>query len=327
MTQHATDHASKDLLIKADGLHKRYGGHLAVNDLNLELRKGEILGLLGPNGAGKSTTLRMLSGCLAPTSGRVQINGIDISENAKAAKQAIGYLPERPPVYHELSVDEYLTFCAKVHGVARYERASALLSAKRDCGLEHVGHRIIGNLSKGYQQRVGIAQAIIHRPEVIILDEPTVGLDPIQIREIRKLIKDLGEHHTVILSSHILSEIQATCSRVVIINNGHIVFSETLAALAATAMAERILVALRHAPAPDALKVEGVENVTHMADGRFRIDPAPGADPREAIASKAVAEGWGLVELASERKTLEEIFVELTTSDNNSNTTASKEAA
>ncbi len=323
MTQPKTE----QVLIKADSLNKRYGSHHAVADLNLELRKGEILGLLGPNGAGKSTTLRMLSGCLAPTSGQIEINGVNIGSDAKAAKDAIGYLPERPPVYAELSVDEYLLFCAKLHGVEKHERHSALLSAKRDCGLDKVGHRIIGNLSKGYQQRVGIAQAIIHRPEVIILDEPTVGLDPIQIREIRKLITELGEHHTVILSSHILSEIQATCSRVVIINNGRIVFSEGLEALAATAMAERILIALRHPPEADKLKIEGVATVTLMADGRFRIEPEAGADPREALAELAVKQGWGLVELASERKTLEEIFVELTTSDNNSNITISKEAA
>ena len=308
---------SEQVLIKANSLNKRYGSHQAVADINLELRKGEILGLLGPNGAGKSTTLRMLSGCLAPSSGTVALNGINIAEDAKAAKQAIGYLPERPPVYAELSVDEYLMFCAKLHGVDQAKRKDALTSAKKDCGLDHVGHRIIGNLSKGYQQRVGIAQAIIHRPEVIILDEPTVGLDPIQIREIRKLINALGEHHTVILSSHILSEIQATCSRVVIINNGQIVFSEGLEALAATTMAERIVIALRQPPASEQLKIEGVASVTELADGRFRIEPEADADPREALAAKAVTEGWGLIELSSERKTLEEIFVELTTSDNN----------
>lgn len=220
---------SEKLLVSAEKLNRRYGGKPAVVDVDLELRQGEILGLLGPNGAGKTTTLRMLAGSLAPSSGRVRICGLDMAEAPVRAKARLGYLPERPPLYPELTVDEYLGFCARLHGVARRARRDALASAKRDCGLADTGRRLLGNLSKGYQQRVGIAQAILHRPDVVILDEPTVGLDPNQIREIRGLIARLGENHSVLLSSHILPEIRAACSRVMIIHGGRVVFNRPMA--------------------------------------------------------------------------------------------------
>ncbi len=304
------------ILIQAAGLHKRYGNNAAVSNINLTLRKGEILGLLGPNGAGKSTTLRMLSGCLAPSSGSVTINGIALAEEPKAAKTSIGYLPEHPPVYAELTVDEYLGFCAQLHGVAKAERAAAIAQAKASCGLDTVSRRIIGNLSKGYQQRVGLAQAIIHQPDVIILDEPTVGLDPIQIREIRKLIADLGERHTVILSSHILTEIQATCSRVMIINHGQIVFDQALADMQAAARPDMLLLSFSNTPALAELKaLPGISAVRELGAGRLRVECDGQHDPREAIVRAAVEQNWGLLELARETKTLEEVFVELTTRD------------
>ncbi len=304
-------------LVRAERLSKHYGPRIAVSELDLELRQGEILGLLGPNGAGKTTTLKMLSGCLAPSTGKVTIKGVDLSEEPKLAKQAIGYLPERPPVYPELTVDEYLDFCARVHQVAPDQRKAAIASAKQDAGLTDVGQRVIGNLSKGYQQRVGIAQAIVHRPPVIILDEPTVGLDPIQIREIRRLIRELAQGHSLILSSHNLSEIQATCDRVVIINQGRIVFSESMAAVQAVAAAGRILLTLKRTPALEALRaVPGVAQAELLSDGRVQITAAPQQDPRESLVARAVAENWGLLEIAVQRKTLEEIFVELTARDN-----------
>ncbi len=307
---------TQEILIQADGLHKRYGTTQAVSPLNLTLRKGEILGLLGPNGAGKSTTLRMLSGCLAPSGGSVRINGTDLADEPKLAKTSIGYLPEHPPVYPELTVDEYLGFCAQLHGVTKSQRASALAQAKRSCGLEKVSRRIIGNLSKGYQQRVGLAQAIIHQPDVVILDEPTVGLDPIQIREIRRLITELGESHTVILSSHILSEIQATCSRVMIINEGHIVFDRDLAELQAGARPDMLLLAFSHLPEPETLlSLPGIESVRELGGGRLRAECADDSDPREALVKAAVDNNWGLLEMTRDTKTLEEIFVELTTRD------------
>ncbi|HXG27967.1 MAG TPA: ABC transporter ATP-binding protein [Nevskiales bacterium] len=308
--------SAQPVLISARGLTRRYGNKLAAQDISLELRAGDILGLLGPNGAGKSTTLRMLSGCLAPTSGSVYINGVDLAEDPKLAKTALGYLPEHPPVYPELTVDEYLRYCARLHGVPRARLAEALASAKRDCGLHDVGARIIGNLSKGYQQRVGLAQAIIHRPPVIILDEPTVGLDPIQIREIRKLIAELAKQHSVILSSHILSEIQATCSRVVIINRGRLVFSAAMAELQAQAQPSILTLGLRNPPSLDSLTgIGGVTQARQLPDGRIRLECAPGQDLRETLAERAVRNGWGLYELHAARKTLEEIFVELTTQD------------
>ena len=302
-----------EILIEARQLSRRYGPTVAVAGLDLTLRKGEILGLLGPNGAGKTTTMKMLAGVLAPSAGSVRINGVDLRESPKAAKRHLGYLPEQPPVYPELTVDEYLQFCAGLHGIARPQRAAAVASAKKDCGLGAVAGRLVGNLSKGYQQRVGLAQAIIHRPPVVILDEPTVGLDPIQIREIRALITQLGEAHSVILSSHILPEIQAVCDRVMIIHRGKSVYNEPVSH---EARAPAVTVQLRRPPPPAELQqAAGALRLDDLGDGRYRLHCGEGADPREAIAAAAARGQWGLLELYAERKTLEEIFVELTAGD------------
>ena len=304
-----------EILIEARALTRRYGPTMAVNNLSLTLRKGEILGLLGPNGAGKSTTMKMLTGNLAPSEGEVLIKGQSLREDAKAAKAHLGYLPEQPPVYPELTVDEYLDYCAGLHGIARKDRAAAVASARRDCGLGEVAGRLIGNLSKGYQQRVGLAQAIIHRPAVIVLDEPTVGLDPIQIREIRSLIVELGKSHSVILSSHILPEIQAVCGRVMIINRGRAVYNESLDVLR-DGRAASVIAAFRRAPEQAALAgITGVKSATHLGEGRWQLDAADGSDVREAVAEAAVRGNWGLLELRAQIKTLEEIFVELTSGD------------
>ncbi len=219
---------NQDVLVAATGLSRYYSDHCAVNELDVRLHKGEVLGLLGPNGAGKSTTMQMLTGNLAPTSGEIQINGVDLLDEPRKAKQQIGYLPEQPPVYRDLTVGEYLTYCARLRNVPSAQRNEAVERASERCGLTEVGKRLIGNLSKGYRQRVGIAQAILHNPAVVILDEPTVGLDPIQIREIRRLIRELGQEHGIILSTHILPEVQAVCDRVQILNRGKTVFNDTL---------------------------------------------------------------------------------------------------
>ncbi|WP_028007140.1 ABC transporter ATP-binding protein [Solimonas flava] len=307
------DTEANEVLIEARGLTRRYGPTVAVNRLDLTLRKGEILGLLGPNGAGKSTTMKMLTGNLAPSDGDVRIKGVSMREQPKLAKSSLGYLPEQPPVYPELTVDEYLGYCAGLHGVARKDLADALASAKRDCGLADVGHRLVGNLSKGYQQRVGIAQAIIHRPPVVILDEPTVGLDPIQIREIRTLIAELGRSHSVILSSHILPEIQAVCSRVMIIARGLVVYNEPMAATQGDAS---VIAGFKRAPqAVQLAGIDGVDGASPLGDDRFLVTPRKGADPREAIARAAAQNDWGLIELHAQQRTLEEIFVELTSGD------------
>ncbi len=199
--------------------------------MSLELKRGEVLGLLGHNGAGKTTTMQMLTGCLSPHNGSIEIGGIDLLRQPTKAKAHLGYLPEIPPLYRELTVNDYLTFAARLRGIKSTELIAALAQSKQRCGLEVVSKKIIGTLSKGYQQRVGIAQAIIHQPDVIVLDEPTVGLDPAQIREVRTLIRELGDAHSVILSTHLLGEVQSICDRVEILHRGSLVYSGTTAEL------------------------------------------------------------------------------------------------
>ncbi len=218
--------------LSAHKLTRRFGKRIIVHEVSLELRRGEVLGLLGHNGAGKSTTMQMLTGCLLPESGEITICGIDLLRQPTLAKARIGYLPEIPPLYRELSVDDYLTFAARLRGIKQSDVAAALTQTKQRCGLEAVSRKNIGTLSKGYQQRVGIAQAIIHAPDVIVLDEPTVGLDPAQIRDIRSLIRELGNHSSVILSTHLMGEVESICDRVQIMQEGKLIYGDTTAALA-----------------------------------------------------------------------------------------------
>jgi len=219
------------LTISARSLSRNFGAYTAVREINLELKRGEVLGFLGPNGAGKTTTIRMLTGNLAPSSGSVEICGIDLLDKPRDAKTHIGYLPETPPLYRELTVNEYLRLAAKLHRVSNIKIYSVLDEVKLHCGLKDTGKRLIGSLSKGYQQRVGIAQAIIHDPDVVILDEPTVGLDPNQMREILSLIRELGTKRSVVLSTHILPEVESVCDRVQIMHQGQMVFNDTLSGL------------------------------------------------------------------------------------------------
>jgi len=300
-------------LISVEHVSRYYGDTRAVHDVSFELARGEVLGFLGPNGAGKTTTMQIISGNLAPSAGRVRINGIDILDQPKRAKAQLGYLPEQPPLYRELTVDEYLTYCARLNRIERARIADAVDTAKQRCGLNEVGRRLIGNLSKGFQQRVGIAQAIIHYPAVVILDEPTVGLDPIQIREIRALIRELGKEHGVILSTHILPEVQATCTRVQIIHRGELVFSDTTDGLSRRVQAASLVAALRNPPPLTELEaLPGVRSAELLADGRIRLHYLPDHDPAEALAERAVASGWGLHELTPEHRSLEQIFIDLT---------------
>ena len=220
-------------MIEVSHLTKRYGGHLAVEDLSFTVADGQICGLLGPNGAGKSTIMNILTGYLSATSGQVTVAGHPLPEEADAAKVCVGYLPEQPPLYQEMTVEEYLTFAAELKRVPKGQRKEQVRRAARRTGLEEVFSRLIRTLSKGYRQRVGIAQALLGDPGLIILDEPTVGLDPAQVIEIRKLIRELGQNHTVILSSHILSEVQAVCQQVLILSKGHLAASGTLEELTA----------------------------------------------------------------------------------------------
>jgi len=313
-------------LITVTHLSRHYGPIEAVSGINFELNRGEVLGFLGPNGAGKSTTMQMITGNLAPSAGKISICGIDLLDRPKQAKAEIGYLPEQPPVYRDFTVDEYLRFCAQINRMSREAIPAAVDKAKARCGLEQVGRRLIGNLSKGYQQRVGIAQAIIHSPAIVVLDEPTVGLDPIQIREIRRLIRELANEHGVILSTHILPEVQMTCDRVQIINQGRLVFSDNIANLDQRMRATTLLVALRTPPAMDALSaIPGTTQVEALGEGRFRLHHAQELNPAEELARKAVAEGWGLLELTPERKSLEQVFVEITSTEHVEATAASEE--
>src|SRR5690348_11937395 len=281
-------------LVKVENLYRYYDQRCAVQDLSFELRSGEILGFLGPNGAGKTSTMQMLSGNLAPSAGRVSIAGVDILEQPKRAKAAIGYLPEQPPLYPDLTVDEYLRYCAQLHRVPRRGIAAAVAQAQERCGLKDTGARLIGNLSKGYQQRVGIAQAIIHSPQVVVLDEPTVGLDPIQIREIRGLIRELGRDHGVILSTHILPEVQMTCNRVQIMHQGKLVYSDTLSRLSDRMRAGSLVAVFGRAPDAAALQgVAGVTTVETLEPGRLRVHFAAD-NPAEQIVRLSVERNWRL---------------------------------
>lgn len=303
-------------LIKVERLTRLFGPHHAVDDLNFEVHRGEVLGFLGPNGAGKSTTMRMITGNLAPSHGRITINGIDILEQPKLAKAEIGFLPEQPPLYTELTVDEFLLFCARLNRISRDKQAKAIDTVKSRCGLCDVGDRLIANLSKGFQQRVGIAQAIIHSPAIVILDEPTVGLDPIQIREIRHLIRELGGEHSVILSTHILPEVQSTCDRVQIIHQGRLVLTDSIDGLTQRMQSSSIL--LRFARPYDEqalLAVESINSVDRLEDNHCRIHHDPESNPATNIAQLAVSQDWGLQEMTPERRTLEEIFVDITTTE------------
>jgi ABC-2 type transport system ATP-binding protein len=306
----------RDVLIQAENLHRFFGPTPAVQDLSFTLHRGEILGFLGANGAGKTTTMEMLTGNLAPSGGRIVLNGHDLLDNPRDAKASVGYLPETLPLYRAMSVDAYLRFCARMNRVPRGEVADKVATAKRRCGLADMGERVIANLSRGYKQRVGIAQAIVHEPEVLILDEPTNGLDPIQVREIRQLIRELGEHHSVILSSHVLPEVEAICTRVQIIHAGRLVLAEDVSALRARMQHRSLLVGGRNLPGPDALSApDGVERIERLEDGRLRVFHDPETNPAEAIVARAAQEDWGLNELTPERKSLEQVFVDLTGAD------------
>lgn len=320
--------SDNQLLVQVESLYRYYDDHCAVHDVSFSLKRGEILGFLGPNGAGKTTTMQILTGNLAPSAGRVLINGVDILDDPKRAKSAIGYLPEQPPLYLDLTVDEYLGYCARLNRVPRNKVQAARSSAKERCGLNGMGGKLIGNLSKGYRQRVGIAQAIIHSPAVVILDEPTVGLDPIQIREIRALITELGREHGVILSTHILPEVQSVCSRVQIIHRGQLVFNDTLAGLAERMRTTSLLLVCRRAPQAGAIRaLPGVSAVEELDHQRLRIRFDSDSSPAEAVAAEVVKQGWGLLELTPEQKSLEQIFVDLTSADEKAEAPAEEQAA
>lgn len=299
-------------LLSAKSLSRYYGPQLAVNQLDFEVYKGEVLGFLGPNGAGKSTSMKMLSGNLAPSQGEISINGYDLLSQPKQAKAHIGYLPEQPPLYKELSVIEFLSFCARINSIPSANRRKAVNTAIERCGLGDVSKRLISHLSKGYQQRVGIAQAIIHTPAVIILDEPTSGLDPIQIREIRQLIKDIAREHSVILSTHILPEVQMLCDRVKIINQGSLVFNDSTEVLQQHMQSSSLILTLESPPTIERLnQIHGVTAVTALSNTRFNIQYQPQYNPTPSILESAVSEQWQLTALSPEQHSLEDVFMNI----------------
>src|SRR5438552_2490729 len=310
-------------MIEVQGLTKRYGPTVAVSEVSFEVRKGEVLGFLGPNGAGKTTTMRVITGYLPPSAGKVRVAGVDVVEEPLEAKRHTGYLPENPPVYPDMTVVEYLAFVARVKGLPRGEVKKRVDEVSEKCAITDVRERQIGKLSKGYRQRVGLAQALIHNPDVLILDEPTAGLDPKQIIETRELIKELAGNHTIILSTHILPEVSQTCQRVVIINKGRVVAVDTPDNLTARLQGSATMYVQVDAPGADVSAALGrVAGVTRVVESDrrdssvgFEIESDSGRDVRRDLAKTIVTNGWGLLELRPMRMSLEEIFLSLTTDD------------
>ncbi len=309
----------REVMIEVDGLTRYYGPVPAIHEVSFRAYRGEILGFLGPNGAGKTTTMRMLTGYLPPSGGTARIAGHDVVEDSMAARRKIGYLPESTPLYPEMTIAGYLHFMARLRGVEN--RDAAVERVMQRVSIDHRADDLIGHLSKGYRQRVGIAQALVHDPSVIILDEPTIGLDPRQIREVRSLIEELGGDHTVLLSTHILPEAQQICDRVLIIKRGQIVAEDTPGELTSRlAGGELLRLALgAEVSAEDAVSalgaVAGVERVEPEAEGGYTLTVAAGSDPRAEIARQVVERGWPLLELRQAGMTLEDVFLELTRSD------------
>lgn len=312
-------------MINVTGLSKRYGTHLAVENANFQISKGEVIGFLGPNGAGKSTIMNILTGYLSMTQGKVEIDGYDITEYPEEAKKRIGYLPEIPPLYIDMKVREYLNFIYDLKKV-KFPKKAHIDEILKLVKIDNVQNRLIKNLSKGYRQRVGFAQALVGNPDVLILDEPTVGLDPKQIIEIRNLIERLGRNHTIILSSHILSEIQAVCKRVIIINRGQIIADDTAENLSDKLSSDQTLVARIACREKDMLEalstVKGVANVTSLGTKEegstdYLIEPKEGCDVRADVFERVVSRGKTLLSLSSNKASLEQIFLRLTEAADN----------
>ena len=307
-------------MIEVSGLSKRYGNHLAVNDVSFSVKKGEVIGFLGPNGAGKSTIMNILTGYLSLTQGEVKIDGFDVMEYPEEVKKRIGYLPEIPPLYIDMKVSEYLDFIFDLKKV-KFPKKAHINEVMKLVKIDHVSNRLIKNLSKGYRQRVGFAGALIGNPDVLILDEPTVGLDPKQIIEIRNLIARLGKNHTIILSSHILSEIQAVCKRVIIINKGQIIADDTPEVLSDRLSNDKSLVARIICNEKDMLEtlktVKGVKSVTSLGCKEpnsidFLIEPQDNCDIRADVFERVSSRGKTLLSLQSNKISLEQVFLRLT---------------
>lgn len=300
-------------MIEVENLTKKYNGVKAVDNISFNIEKGEIVGFLGPNGAGKTTTLRVITGYFPPTTGKCRIAGFDIEEEPINTKSKIGYLPENNPLYYEMKVIEYLDFVADIRNIA--EKTNRIKEVIEICGIKNVISKNIGELSKGYKQRVGLAQAIIHNPDILIMDEPTEGLDPIQIAEVRELIKELGKEKTVLLSTHRLAEVELTCERVIIINKGKIVADAKKDELYKLAKGKEIIELEIKSPSEKALSVlkelPNIESITFQ-EGKYEIEAKPGEDPREAIFRKCVENNFVIIDMHRRIASLESVFKELT---------------
>ncbi len=303
-------------MIHVENISKRYGDFLAVDNLNFEVRKGEVVGFLGPNGAGKTTTMKMITGFMGPSTGRIQVGGVDVFANPVEAKKKIGYLPENPPVYTEMRVEEYLRFVADLKLVPKAKVKERVETVLVQMGLVPMRRRLIQFLSKGYRQRVGIAQALIAEPDVLILDEPTVGLDPKQVIEIRELIQSLKGKHTIILSTHILPEVQALCERIIVIHSGRLVAQDSIQSLASRSRGQRKMrVVVRRSPeklAAALSQLQGVIGLEAAGDHGFEVAFEGGDEVQEKMAHHIVESGCGLLSFESVSSSLEELFLELT---------------
>lgn len=301
-------------MIRVTGLTKDYGSRRAIHDLTFNARKGEILGFLGPNGAGKTTTMRILTGFMPPTSGTVEIGGYDVIDHSLEVRRIVGYLPETVPLYPDMTVREYLEYMASLRHLKNIEKR--VTETLEQVGMADRANGYISNLSKGMRQRVGLAQALIHQPEVLILDEPTIGLDPAQVVNIRKLIKEIGQNKTVILSTHILPEAQQICDRVMIINKGHIVAEDTPEQLQARLTgSQRVLLTVRGESqdvVPLIKQLPGILQVVEKEDGTLEYESLPGQDVRPLVARKIIEAGFDLLQLQPINMSLEEIFLQLT---------------
>lgn len=302
----------EESIVRVEHLSHRYTVDWAIQDINFEVNQKGILGLLGSNGAGKSTTMNIICGVLNQTRGTVYINNVDSRKNPVEAKKNIGFLPQKPPLYSDHTVDEYLTFSAELRLMEPKKIKAAVEMAKERCGIAHFSKRLIRNLSGGYQQRLGIAQAIVHSPKFVVLDEPTNGLDPNQILEIRKLIKEIAVDHAVLLSTHILSEVQAMCDNIKMIEHGHLVFSGTIEEFDNYVKPDTFIVKLDNPPADEELlAIPGLLRLKHLDDHALRVQFDRRDDITEIVATICVRRGWGLSEITLERISLEEIFAQL----------------
>lgn len=299
-------------IVRVEGLSHQYSKDWAIQNINFEIKENRILGLLGSNGAGKSTTMNILCGVLNQTHGNIFIDGINLKENPVEAKKLIGFLPQTPPLHLDLTVDEYLIHCAQLRLVKKEDLRNAVEKAKEKCGISHFSHRLIKNLSGGYRQRVGIAQAIIHEPKLVVLDEPTNGLDPNQILEVRNLIKKIAQDKAVIFSSHILSEVQATCQDIRMIENGHMVFADTLEAFNNYIEADKLTASFENPPTIEALTaIEEVTAAVYLSPKKVQITFKGTQEVAEKIVAQSVTSNWKLREIQFEKVSLDEIFAQL----------------